>query len=96
MDRAGRETCYVKGSVEAVLLNCTSFRLRQGPAAEMGETERRQVLDAASALGSKGRRCACSLPCFISPPWGLAATCFSGVGYRYDPRHQKDVPQGSR
>ncbi|CAM9720643.1 unnamed protein product [Pylaiella littoralis] len=56
MDRAGRETCYVKGSVEAVLLNCTSFRLRQGPAAEMGETERRQVLDAASALGSKGRR----------------------------------------
>lgn len=60
VDGAGHATCYVKGSVEAVLPNCTSyFQGRQGTAAELGETERRRVLDAAGALGSKGRRCVC-------------------------------------
>lgn len=56
VDSAGKETCCVKGSVEAVLSNCTHFQGQQGTAAEMGEEERRRVLDAAGALGSKGRR----------------------------------------
>ncbi|CBJ31177.1 testis secretory pathway calcium transporting ATPase [Ectocarpus siliculosus] len=57
LDSAGKETCYVKGSVEAVLINCTTCQVQRGSAAaEMGETERRRVLDVANALGSKGRR----------------------------------------
>ncbi|CAM9794027.1 unnamed protein product, partial [Ectocarpus sp. 8 AP-2014] len=57
LDSAGKEACYVKGSVEAVLNNCTTCQVQRGSAAEeMGETERRRVLDVASALGSKGRR----------------------------------------
>eukprot|EP00903_Cladosiphon_okamuranus_P015918 g14703.t1 len=56
VDGAGEATCYVKGSVEAVLPNCSYFQGRQGAAAGLGEGERRRVLDAAGALGSKGRR----------------------------------------
>ena len=57
VDGAGEAACYVKGSVEAVLPNCSHFQGRQGTAAALGEAERRRVLDAAGALGSKGRRC---------------------------------------
>lgn len=53
---AREETCYVKGSVESVLEHCSSFQGRHGSSSEMGEEERRRVLDAASALGLKGRR----------------------------------------
>lgn len=57
-----QETCYVKGSVESVLDNCSGFQTRTRSTLEIGEKERRRVLDAASALGSKGRRLA-SLVC---------------------------------
>lgn len=50
------ETCYVKGSVESVLGYCSSFQFRTGASLEIGEKERRRVLDAASELGSNGRR----------------------------------------
>eukprot|EP00752_Nemacystus_decipiens_P005424 g4916.t2 len=56
VDGDGRAMCFVKGSVEAVLPKCSNFEGRQGTAAELGEAERRRVLDAAGALGSKGRR----------------------------------------
>ncbi|CAM9192901.1 unnamed protein product [Hapterophycus canaliculatus] len=59
IDTAGGETWYVKGSVEAVLQHCKSFQAQQivsMASAEMWEAERSRVLDAAGALGSKGRR----------------------------------------
>lgn len=55
-DAAGKETCYAKGAVESVLERCAFVQTKQGFQAEMGEKERRRVLDAASALGMKGRR----------------------------------------
>eukprot|EP00904_Undaria_pinnatifida_P004944 jgi/Undpi1/157/HiC_scaffold_1.g00154.m1 len=55
-DAAGKETCYAKGAVESVLERCAFVQTTQGFQAEMGEKERRRVLDAASALGMKGRR----------------------------------------
>lgn len=59
VDGSGHETWYVKGSVEAVLQQCVSFETQQkvsAATAEMREAERSRVLDAAGALGSKGRR----------------------------------------
>ncbi|CAM9663245.1 unnamed protein product [Scytosiphon promiscuus] len=59
LDGAGEETWYVKGSVEAVLQHCASFQAQQAVSTdtpEMREAQRSRVLDAAGALGSKGRR----------------------------------------
>lgn len=54
--RGREETTFIKGSLESVLEHCTSFLGRQNIPTAMTEEERRRVLDAASALGSKGRR----------------------------------------
>ncbi|CAM9587881.1 unnamed protein product, partial [Laminaria digitata] len=55
-DAAGEEWCYAKGAVESVLEKCAFVESSQGAELEMGEKERRRVLDAASKLGMKGRR----------------------------------------
>lgn len=59
-DAAGEETCYAKGAVESVLEMCLLVESNQGTERieiDMGEKERRRILDAARALGMKGRRC---------------------------------------
>lgn len=62
-DAAGEETCYAKGAVESILEKCVFVQSSQGAETEMGEKERRRVLDAASALGMKGRRYV--LSCYV-------------------------------
>lgn len=62
-DASGEETCYTKGAVESVLEMCVLVGSKQGSQmveVEMGEKERRRILDAARALGMKGRRCVVS------------------------------------
>ena len=59
-DAGGEESCYAKGAVESVLEMCLLVESSQGAEMverEMGEKERRRILDAARALGMKGRRC---------------------------------------
>lgn len=50
------EAFYVKGSVESVLEQCFSFQSKTGISSRITEKERRRIMDAASELGSRGRR----------------------------------------
>ena len=79
LQETGPREDEIKGAVEAVLSNCTHFPGQKGHAAEMGEAERRRVLDAAGALGSKGRRYACRPP-VSSRLAGVKLDCDGGRG----------------